>query len=110
MSRRPESPRTRLRRVLVPGTTGGLYTLWPGALGFLTVLGLYVHAYASGRQLPAVTGELLTASVGMLGVHTVRGVFADRANAASGLGPVPVESGAPSTPNLPDLRPGDTPR
>lgn len=113
MSRPPERPLARLRRVIIPGTTGGVYTLIPGALGFFTVLVLFVHAYFSGRQLPAVTGDVLLASVGMLGVHTVRGISADRANAANGLAPVPVDPTDPAAPtsgpsgSLPDLRPLD---
>lgn len=106
----PEAPLTRLRRIIVPGTTGGLYTLLPGALGFFVVLALFVHAYFTGRQLPAVTGDVLLASVGMLGVHTVRGTFADRANAQSGLAPVPVDPTDPyqqQPETLPDLRPVD---
>ena len=90
----------------MPGTTGGLFTLYPGALGFLVVLVLFVHAHFTGRQLPAVTGDVLLASVGMLGVHTARGISADRANAANGLGPVPVED-PPATSTLPSLRPTD---
>lgn len=112
MSKRPETPGARLRRVIIPGTTGGLYTLLPGALGFFTVLLLFVHAYFSGRQMPAVTGDILLASVGMLGVHTARGISADRANASNGIGPVPVDPSDPAqaTPSsapgrLPDPRP-----
>lgn len=96
MSKRPETPGARLRRVVIPGTTGGLYTLLPGALGFFTVLLLFVHAYFSGRQMPAVTGDILLASVGMLGVHTARGISADRANASNGIGPVPVDPSDPA--------------
>jgi len=40
--------RTRLHRITVPGTTGGLL------------------------QLPAVTGDVLLASAEMLGIHTAR--------------------------------------
>ncbi|WP_027459253.1 hypothetical protein [Deinococcus murrayi] len=107
MSRPAEAPLARLRRVMVPGTTGGVYTLLPGALGFFVVLALYVHSYATGRPMPGVTGELLTASVGMLGVHTLRGISADRANAANGVTPVPADPTDPAlaAEGLPDLRP-----
>jgi len=107
MSRRPESARARLRRIIVPGTTGGLFTLYPGALGFLVVLALLVHAYFTGRQLPTVAGDVLLASVGMLGLHSARASVADRANAANGLGPVPVEDPPETTTTLPGLRPTD---
>ncbi|SMB85721.1 hypothetical protein [Deinococcus hopiensis] len=110
MSRRapPEKPLQRLQRVLVPGTTGGLYTLVPGATGFYVILGVYLHAHFTGREAPAMTGELLTAVVAMLGVHTLRGISADRANAANGMAPVPVDPTDPAqktAPTLPDLRP-----
>ncbi len=99
----------RLRRIIVPGTTGAVYTLWPGTLGFFVVLCLFVHAYFTGRQLPAVTGDVLLASVGMLGVHQWRGSRADQANAQSGLAPVPVDPSDPyqQANTLPDLRPID---
>lgn len=116
----PETPGQRLARIIVPGTTGGIYTLIPGALGFFVVLGVYVHSYATGKPMPDVTGEMLLATVSMLGVHTARAVSADRANAANGIAPVPVDptdpavpvtvSPAPSRatpPDLPDLRPFD---
>lgn len=109
----PEKPLQRLQRVLIPGTTGGLYTLLPGAFGFFVILGVYVHGYATQKELPAVTGELLLAVVTMLGVHTARGISADRANAANGIAPVPVDPTdpatnlTPQTGGLPDLRPRD---
>lgn len=90
----------RLARVIIPGTTGGLYTLWLGALGFLTVLVVFVHGYWTGRDLPGVTGEVLIASVGLMGVHTVRGAAADRWNAQNGVVPVPAPDGPPVQPNL----------
>lgn len=96
MSRRPETPGARLRRVLVPGTTGGVYTLVPGAIGFFTVLGVFVVGFFTGRAVPAVAGDILLASVGMLGVHTWRAKAADQANAESGIGPVPVDPGDPA--------------
>lgn len=115
-----ETPWQRLGRVVVPGTTGGIYTLIPGALGFFVVLGVYVHSYATGKPMPDVTGEMLLATVSMLGVHTARGISADRANAANGLAPVPVDPTDPAGPapvptppardlplDLPDLRPID---
>lgn len=112
MSRPAETPGARLRRVIVPGTTGGLYTLVPGVRGFYVLLGLFAHSYFTGRPLPAVFGELLAGCVTMLGVHTVRGISADRANASNGLGPVPVDPNDPAqaTPSnapgrLPDPRP-----
>jgi len=105
MSRRPEPARARLRRIIVPGTTGGLFTVYPGTLGFLVILGLFVHAYFTGRQLPAGIGDVLLASVGLLGLHTARGTSADRANAANGLGPVPVEDPPSTASTLPELRP-----
>lgn len=106
MSSRPEPLRVRLSRVLVPGTTGGVYTLFPGTLGFLVVLGLYAHSALTGRAMPDTTGELLTASVTLLGVHQLRGSLADRANAANGPWPVPVtEDVARRADALPDLRP-----
>ena len=108
MSRRPETPGARLRRVIVPGTTGGLYTLIPGAIGFFTVLAVFVVGFFTGREVPIVAGDILLASVGMLGVHTVRGISADRANASNGIGPVPVDPSDPAqaTPGrLPDPRP-----
>lgn len=109
MSPRAEAPLARLRRVIVPGTTGGVYTLIPGALGFFIVVLLYVHSYFTGRDMPGVTGELLTASVGMLGVHTLRGISADRANAANGIAPVPADPTDPALAGegLPSLRPRD---
>lgn len=112
MSRRPETPGARLRRVLVPGTTGGVYSLIPGAIGFFTVLTVFVIGFFTGREVPGVATEILFASVGMLGVHTWRARAADRANADSGLGPVPVDpsdpaQASPSTApgRLPDPRP-----
>lgn len=104
--RRPESVRARLLRVVVPGTTGGLYALACGSLGFLTVLVLFVHAHFTGRQLPDVADSILLASVGMLGTHQWRGSRADRANADNGVVPVPADPGA-AAPPLPDLRPRD---
>ena len=116
MSRRapPEKPLQRLQRIIIPGSTGGLYTLIPGALGFFVVLALYVHSYFSGKEMPAVTGEMLLTSVSMLGVHQIRGISADRANASAGIAPVPVDPSDPATPHtssqpghLPELRPRD---
>lgn len=109
MSPRAEPPLARLRRVIIPGTTGGVYTLIPGVIGFLTVLVLYVDSYRTGKPMPDVTGELLTASVTMLGVHTLRGISADRANAANGVAPVPVDPTDPtlSGEGLLSLRPRD---
>lgn len=88
----------KLRDILIPGTTGGFYTLIPGSLGFLIVLVAYLTSYvtcmaSAGCVEPVAhpaTGELLTASVAMLGVHATRATLADRANAKAGYGPVPV--------------------
>lgn len=118
--RRSETPGQRLRRVIVPGTTGGVYTLIPGALGFFVVVALFVHSYFSGKPMPGMTGELLATCVGLMGLHTVRSTSADRANAANGIAPVPADPTDPATPvtvtpapsrtappDLPDLRPFD---
>ena len=91
----------------MPGTTGGLFALYPWALGFVVVLALFVHSYFTGKAMPAPTVEVLAASVTILGVHTVRGISADRANAANGLGPVPVEGPPNTVSTLPGLRPTD---
>ncbi|SMB93217.1 hypothetical protein [Deinococcus hopiensis] len=116
MSRRPpEKPLQRLQRVLVPGTTGGLYTLVPGATGFYVILFMHAHSYFTGKPPPneAITSFILTACVSMLGVHQIRGISADRANAANGMAPVPVDPSdaptqtIPQTGSLPDLRPRD---
>ncbi|MVN88972.1 hypothetical protein GO986_19715 [Deinococcus sp. HMF7620] len=110
MSKPVEPLGQRVRRVIIPGTTGGFYTLTLGALGFLTVLGVYVHSYVTGRAMPDLSGELLAGSLVALGVHQVRGISADRVNAANGLAPVPIDPTAPAQPTpgpLPDLRPTD---
>jgi hypothetical protein len=101
--------------VIVPGTTGGLFTLVPSVTGFYLLLILFVHSYFTGRPLPSVFGELLTGCIAMLGVHWVLGSLADRANAQNGLGPVPVDpsdpaqgtSVAPASGRLPNPRPTD---
>lgn len=111
-----ETPWQRLSRVVVPGTTGGVYTLIPGVISFLVVVALFIHSHFTGRPMPTVTGELLTASVGLMGLHTLRGASADRVHAATGSSPVvvgsrdPVLSTAlPPSPGVqqecPDLRP-----
>jgi hypothetical protein len=101
--------------VIIPGTTGGLYTLVPGVTGFYLMLFLFAHAYFTGHPLPGAFGELLAGCIAMMGVHWVRGSLSDRANAQNGLGPVPVDPSDPAqvTPvalspgRLPDLRPTD---
>lgn len=106
---RIEGPWTRFRRVIVPGTSGGFYTLGCGTLGFVAVVAAYLGSFWTGKPMPPLTGELLVASVTLLGVHTTRGILADRENAKNGVAPVPVE---PTTPPvmppqvpLPDLPP-----
>ncbi|SMB91816.1 hypothetical protein [Deinococcus hopiensis] len=63
MSRRAlsEKPLQRLQLVLVPGTTGELYTLVPVTTGFYVILVVYLSldAHFTGREGPAMTGELL---------------------------------------------------
>ncbi|WP_019585205.1 hypothetical protein [Deinococcus apachensis] len=105
MSRRAESPGARLRRVIVPGTSGGLYTLLCGTLGFGAVVYAYIASFHTGKPMPLMTEALLTASVALLGVHTTRGILADRENAKNGVAPVPVEPTTPPTMPLPDLPP-----
>lgn len=95
-SRPPETPGARLRRVIIPGTTGGLYTLVPGVSGFYLLLFLFAHSYFTGRPLPGAFGELLAGCIAMMGVHQIRGSLADRANAQNGLGPVPVDPSDPA--------------
>ncbi|SMB91135.1 hypothetical protein [Deinococcus hopiensis] len=63
----------------------------PGTAGFCVILDIYLHAHFTGREAPIMGGELSTAVPAMLGVHTLRGIGADRANAASGIAPVPVD-------------------
>lgn len=103
-SKPKKSALERLKSAAIPGTTGSLYTLWPGTIGFMAVLWVYVDSYYSCKHTPActvpvtpgITGEMLTAVVAMLGVHTVRASLADKRNAENGLAPVPVsEEGAP---------------
>lgn len=115
-----ETPWQRLGRVVVPGTTGGVYTLIPGAISFFVVVGLFVHSYFSSTPMPNVTGELLTASLGLMGLHTLRGASADRVNAANSFesdscdrtattlrGAMPPSPLQAARPQLPDLRPSE---
>lgn len=103
---RAETGRERLARILIPGTTGGLYTLWPGTIGFAVVIVVYVHSYLTGKPAPGITGELLWACVGLMAVHTGRGMVADRYNAQAGFAPVPVD---PNQPGVTPAAPGPTP-
>ena len=99
--------RLSLKDAAVPGTTGGVYTLIPAAIGFLSVIGVYIYSAIVQRAMPTGTDAILAACVTMLGVHTVRGTLADKANADNGL-PVPVEQPPPVDP-LPDLKPPPDP-
>ena len=79
-----------------------MYTLIPGAIGFLVVLWMYVDSYLKCHGavgcVPVVhpmTGELLLTATTMLGLHTTRAALADKRNADLGLGPVPIKEDAP---------------
>ncbi|AZI45274.1 hypothetical protein EHF33_20400 (plasmid) [Deinococcus psychrotolerans] len=99
--------RLSLRDAAVPGTTGGVYTLIPAAIGFLSVIGVFIYSAVAQRAMPSGTDAILTACVTMLGVHTVRGTLADKANADNGL-PVPLAEPPPVDP-LPDQIPPPEP-
>jgi len=100
--------RLSLKDAAVPGTTGGVYTLIPAAIGFLAVIGVYVYSAVTQRAMPVGTDAILTACVTMLGVHTVRGTLADKANADNGVLPVPAEAPPPIDP-LPEQTPPPDP-
>lgn len=70
----------RIKRVIIPGSTGGFYTIFLGTAIIIVCIWAFIHSVLTG--IPATgLSDMMFGAVGLLGVHTVRGAFADRGNA-----------------------------
>lgn len=79
--RRPVAKKSiaeRIDAVIIPGTTGGFYTTLPGAMLLLSTLGVSIHSYLTGRNVPTIFSDLLLSGVGLLGVHSARAALTSR--------------------------------
>lgn len=65
----------RIDAVIIPGTTGGLYTTIPGFIILMTTLAVYVLAYFENKKPPEEFRDLLIAAVSLLGLHNGRAIF-----------------------------------
>lgn len=75
-----KTARERISEVIIPGSTGGFYTLIPGVSVIFILLAIYVYAFFAGKEVPEPFVELLWVGVALMGVHNGRAVFNDRAN------------------------------
>lgn len=82
MSRRKKNNRKtiiqRIDAVIIPGSTGGFYTLVPGIMIIFILLGIYIYAFVKGKTLPEPFVELLWVGVALMGIQNGRAVFDGR--------------------------------
>lgn len=68
----------RIDEVVIPGTTGGLYTIWSGTLLLLLSGGAALYGLIQGKEVPSIFDQLVYGGLGLMGVHAGRSVFANR--------------------------------
>jgi hypothetical protein len=65
----------RINRVLIPGTTGGLYTIFSGAMLIFMTAGVYLFGFMFNKPIPNQFNDLLYSAVGLLTIHAGRSIF-----------------------------------
>ncbi len=71
----------RINSVLIPGTTGGLYTIGSGFMLIVITAGVYLFGFIFNKPIPNQFNDLLYSAVGLLTIHAGRAIFGERSTA-----------------------------